>query len=262
MKFFYFYEDLLTEARYFSNEKFDWVAKNIGTWILDSTIERPQSIRLLPLLSQFKEWLASNTNKPFETDDDIILATDQIEGFLNFISPRDSQRFMKEAMERFPLVKSNIASYLKSGKTEEPIPSVDSGKRRGRPAGSKNKPKIDLSDPRIKILRRYKPQEPTAVTNISLPEPEVEPIMPEPVVTTDEPSFSTEKPMKKMGRPKIYNDELSSMERNKFKREGPGMIKSLEGKAESLNYAAEQMRQRILKIMDEIAKRKKYWGQE
>lgn len=254
MKFFYFYDDLLTEARYFSEEKFDWVANNIGTWILDSTIERPSSITSLPFFKQFKEWLSENTTKPTETHEDIVLALDYLEQFLNFLNPRDSQRFMKEAMERFPLVKSKIVSYLKPGMTTQTSSTDGTGKKRGRPPGVKNKPKIDLSDPSIKIIKRYKPEEPVDVTK-KTPPPS----------TLQEPEFTAqpEEPIKKaLGRPKVYNDNLTGVERAKYKKEGPGMIKSLEGKVESLNYEAEQIRQRILKIMGDIDKRKKYFGIE
>ena len=254
MKFFYFYEDLLTEARYFSEEKFDWVASNMGTLILDSTIERPSSITSLPFFKQFKEWLSENTTKPTETHEDIVLSLDYLEQFLNFLNPRDSQRFMKEAMERFPLVKSKIVSYLKPGMTSQPSTTDGTGKKRGRPPGVKNKPKIDLSDPSIKIIKRYKPEEPIDVTKQ---------INPQPTQPQSEPKVEPKEPVKKsLGRPKLYNDDLTAFERTKYKKEGPGMIKSLEGKVESLNYEAEQIRQRILKIMGDIDKRKKYFGIE
>jgi len=255
MKFFYFYDDILLEARYYSDEKFNWVAQNIGGWILDSTIDSPWKIKSLPLYSEFKDFLKSNTSKSTATDDDMVLATDYIENFLNYLSPRDAQKFIKEAMEKFPKVKTNIVNYLK--------PQVDAGvegKRRGRPPGVKNKPKIDLSDPSIRIIKRYKPEEPIDVSKGSSTTKEPQIVQPdvqnEPEI--EQPNLQTSP--KRAGRPKLYNDNLTTVERTKYKKEGPGMIKSLEGKVESLNYEAEQIRQRILKIMTDINKRKNFFG--
>lgn len=257
MKFFYFYNDLLLEARYYSDEKFNWVAQNIGGWILDSTIDSPWKIKALPLYNEFKDYLRSNTTKNTSTDDDMVLATDYIENFLNFLSPRDAQTFIKGSMEKFPRVKENIVNYLK--------PKVDTGvegKRRGRPPGVKNKPKIDLTDPSIRIIKRVRPEEPVDVTK-GTPQ-RMEPQITQPDVQNEPESEQpdVQSLQKRAGRPKLYDDNLTAFERMKYKKEGPGMIKSLEGKVESLNYEAEQIRQRILKIMGDIGKRKKYFGIE
>lgn len=252
MRFLNYFQDYITEARYYSDEKFNWVAQNIGTWILDSTIETPSAIKNLPLLPQFKEWLASNTTKPTQTNDDIILATDYLDRFLNQLSPRDSQKFMKEAMERFPLVKSKIVSYLKTGKPSPEDTDISMGKRRGRPLGTKNKPKIDLSDPSIRIIKRVKPEEPVAQTQLP-----TEPVTVAPTPEPEEPSKEIRR-----GRPKVYSDDLSPMDRNRFKMEGEAYIAYLESKKNLINNKIEQFNRQLEKIQAGIEKRKKFWDKD
>jgi hypothetical protein len=48
MKFFLFYEDLLSEARLMSDEKFDWIVKNLGEWLFEELYSKPQLINSLP----------------------------------------------------------------------------------------------------------------------------------------------------------------------------------------------------------------------
>lgn len=254
MKFYGYFDDLLNEGKYFSDEKFDWVAKNIGEWIMDSTIEKPTNIRNLPMITQFKEYLVTNTKKPIQTDDDIILATDYLENFLNYITPRTAQAFIRDSMVRFPLVKSKIASYLK--------PQIEAviQKRRGRPLGSKNKPKIDLNDPNIKIIKRFKPQEPVDITrtSVSMSEPTPEPQTPEPVQV--EPT--TDIPTKKMGRPKIFSDEFTAMDRARFKQEGKEYWEYLEAKKKLIDNKIKIFNQQLQKLQSNIDKRKKFWNVE
>lgn len=246
MKFFAFYEDLINEARYYSDEKFNWVASNIGDWIFDSVVQTPALIKSLPLKSKFEEYVSSSSSKPITKNEDLILSMSFMESFLNSLSQGEAQKFVKESMERYPLVKSKISNYLKRDI------DLTVQKRRGRPPGVKNKPKIDLSDPSIKIIRRIKPEQPQEPVQPIQSVPTPEPIEPE----------TTALIQKFKGRPKKYDDQLSPFERAKFRKEGPGMIKSLEGKIESLNHQAEEIRQRVLKIMNDIDKRKKFFGKE
>lgn len=243
MKFFLLYDDLLTEGKYFSDEKFEWVSKNIGGWIFEDVVNNSARILGLPFFDVFKRWLEEFTQAKTKTNDDMAIATEEhIANFLNELDKKQSQNFFRIASERFPKVKQGILSY---GKPER----VPGEVRRGRKPGTKNKPKINLSDPSLKIIKRTK----------LAPEPVVEP-EPMEIPSISEPNIEPSE--KKMGRPKKYFDDLSTYERIKFEKEGAGGIKKLEGKKEVFSHQVEIMRQRIIQITNEIEKRKKYFGIE
>lgn len=243
MRFINYFKDFVNEARYFSDEKFDWVAKNMGEWILNSTIDNPIKITALPFLNEFKSWLSTNTTKPHKTNDDIILATDYLENFLNFLSQRDAQNFIKEAMIRFPLVKMGIVNYLKP-ELEKRV----AGKR-GRPPGSKNKPKSMLDLPGTKVIRRVPMDEPVNLMKI---EKQTE-IVPEPTDLKQEP--------KQRGRKKI-SSEFSNVERSIFKKEGPAYVDFLISKQKLMDSQIQDLTSKIQKLQDKIDRRKKFFGIE
>lgn len=220
MKFFLFYEDLLSEARLMSDEKFDWIVNNLGEWLFEELYSQPQLINSLPNMDQFKTFVKYKTTEKADTDSDLVGALYRISDFLNMLSPKESQNFIKSVSSTFPKVAAKISRFGKPEKTGN----------RGRPAGSKN---------RIKDL------EPEIDTNISL-EPKKQEI-PQP----SEP--------KKRGR-KPLQSPLTSMERYLYKKEGPEKIQSLELKVKELDSEVDQTVQRIKKIMQDIEKRKNFFG--
>jgi hypothetical protein len=128
--------------------------------------------------------------------------------------------------------------FSRFGKSETP------GKR-GRPFGSKNRPKVGM--------------EPEMDINIQMDAPKKINVSPISEPSSEEP---ISEPKKRAGRPKIYDDTFTAIERSKFKKEGPAMIKSLESKVESLDSQVNQTITRIKKIMSDIEKRKKFFGLE
>jgi|688.fasta_scaffold00014_112 hypothetical protein len=246
MRFLNYFQDYITEARYYSDEKFNWVASNMGSWILDSTIDNPVKIQSLPMLQEFQSWLSTNTTKATKSSDDLVLATDYIDSFLNSLSPRDAQNFIKTAMERFPIVKTKIANYLKD-EIQDNI-----GKKRGRPLGSKNKPKIDLNDPSIKVIRRLKPAPQEPVQDISKDLP---PVTPPSVIDQPEVEISTPR----RGRPKVFSDETSAIDRARFKQEGKDYWEYLEAKKKIVDNKIKVFNQQLVKLQSNIDKRKKFW---
>ena len=226
MKFLLFYSDLLSEARMMGNEKFDWVASNMGNWLFDELFANPDKIQSLPNMDQFSTWVSSKIKKT-PTSTDLVDNLDLMETFLHRLDPKESSAFIKSVISTFPVILNKITRYGK--------PEV-MGKR-GRPMGSKNKPKPDMLG--VDILKTVRPVQ--TITQIPQePQPEVEP--------------------KRRGRPKQYDDDLTAIERSKFRREGPAMIQSLEAKAQSLDNEVTFIIQRIKKIMGDIEKRKKFFG--
>lgn len=220
MKFFLFYDDLLSEARMMSDEKFDWIVNNIGDWLFEELYSKPQLINSLPNMDQFKTFVRYKTTEKADTDSDLVGALHRIGDFLNMLNPKESQNFIKSVSSTFPKIAAKI---LRFGKPEP------TGKR-GRPAGSKN---------------RIKDIEPEIDTNISMApkRPEVQ-----------EPSEP-----KKRGR-KPIEGPLTSMERYLYKKEGPEKIQNLELKVKELDSEIDHTVQRIKKIMQDIEKRKNFFG--
>lgn len=230
MKFFDYYSDLLVEARYSSDEKFDWIASKMETWLFDKMVSAPYLMKGMRWAPKFRDYIKNNTREPYETESNLVMALDHIEDFLQSISKRDSQDIIKDIIKVFPDIQMKISRF---GKPEVP------GKR-GRPAGSKNRPKSD--------------KEVEMDIDISMPKSEPE--------LSLEPETPIQATPKKLGRPKMYDDDLTGIERSKFRKEGPAMIKSLEAKVESLDNQVNMTIARIQKIMADIDKRKKFFGIE
>ncbi len=220
MKFFLFYEDLLSEARLMSDEKFDWIVKNLGEWLFEELYSKPQLINSLPNMEQFRTFVKFKTTEKANTDSELVGALYRLGDFLNMLSPKESQTFIKSVSSTFPKIASKILRY---GKPEP------TGKR-GRPAGSKNKEK--QFEPEIKTDIAFIPKKQ------QIPQP-------------SEP--------KKRGR-KPLESPLTSMERYLYKKEGPEKIQSLEMKVKELDSEIDQTVQRIKKIMQDIEKRKNFFG--
>lgn len=234
MKFQEFYNDIITEARYTGDEKFDWVVSKLETWLFEKLFANPSFIKSLRILPKFKEYLKSNTNEPTETDSDMVMALDRIGDFLHMLPRKESQEAIKDILRAFPDLAMKFSRF---GKPETP------GKR-GRPVGSKNKLRTDKAPEMDIDIQMQAPKQ------VEI-EPEIE------IPSTEEPSSE---PKKRAGRPKIYDDSLSAIERSKYRKEGPAMIKSLESKVESLDNQVNQTIARIKKIMSDIDKRKKFFG--
>lgn len=230
MRFIDYFEDLLVEGRTMANEKFEWVTNNLGNWLFNELYLKPDLIKSLPNIDQFRTYVGSTIKKSSPTESDLVENLYLLETFLNRLDQKESANFIRTVIKTFPNIAVKILRY---GKPEP------TGSKRGRPAGSKNKPKFP-SDINVDITTR--------------PEPEVI----EPQITEPEVQVTP----KRAGRPKIYDDEFTAAERSKYKREGPAMIKSLEAKAESLDNELNVIVQRIKKIMNDIDKRKKYFGIE
>lgn len=228
MKLQEFYSDFLFEARYLSDEKFECVVNNMGDWLFEIFYRRPNLVKSLPFYNEFKSFLKSNTTEKSETDEEIVFALNRIGDFLNMLSAKDSQKFIKDITSTFPNLTEKIN---RCGKPES------TGKR-GRPVGSRNKPK---DQPQIKPVPK--------------PEPEID--FEKPIQKLD-----VVEPSRGAGRPKIYDDKFSAIDRFRYRKEGPEMIQSLELKVKSMDSQVNQIIGRIKKIMKDIDRRKEFFGIE
>lgn len=140
-----------TEGRYVSDDKFEWLASNMGKWIALDVANNPTRIQGLPFYDVFERWLAEYRNVRVRTDADMMAAAEQhLEDFMHTMEKKEAQEFLKNAILTYKTVKENIAKYGKPERDPNDAP------KRGRKPGTKNKPKVDLKDPSIKILSRKK----------------------------------------------------------------------------------------------------------
>lgn len=223
MKFFYFYEDLIAEARTMADDKFSWIAENIGNWLFDELFSKPNLISSLPNMDQFKTYVRTSIKKLDVDPSEMVQNLHLMDTFLNRLDKKESANFIKEVVKLFPNISAKIQRY---GKPEP------TGGKRGRPIGSKNKPKSEPLN--IDVIK-------TTVKPKSEPQQEL--------------------PTKR-GRPKIYDDNLTAIERMRYRKEGPEIIQKLEQKVSGYDKEIDQTIARIKKIMVDIDKRKKFFGIE
>lgn len=122
------------EARTYSDEKFEWITKNIGSWIVAQAAEDPKFKSRVQGLQEFRNFQMSREFTLDSAPDKVKVAMDGFENYLNAISPKSSSGFIKEVTSLSSDIKQKILSYGR------PV-GLGTGKR-GRPAGSKNKPRV------------------------------------------------------------------------------------------------------------------------
>ena len=121
----------VNEARGYSDDKFDWICDNIGTWIWreieSGNVSLLNYLKTVPVFKDFQQSAQfSLTNDELSRE-----RLKSLGGFLHRISSKDSNSFIKSLSEASQAIKFKISRF---GKSEIP------GKR-GRPFGSKNRPK-------------------------------------------------------------------------------------------------------------------------
>lgn len=134
MRFYEFYEDLVSEARNYSDEKFEVVSKKMANWLLDEFAGAPGQVIRMPMYTEFKRYLL-NKGVDAQNEEDVILGFDNLESWLNELDSRLSQRFLTQVSQRYPAIANKIKFW------NRPDDWKPSG--RGRKPGSKNKPKSD-----------------------------------------------------------------------------------------------------------------------
>ncbi len=122
------------EARTYSDEKFEWITKNIGGWIVAQAAEDPKFKARLQGLEEFRNFQMSREFTLDSAPEKVRAAMSGFENYLNTISSRSSNGFIKEVTSLSSDIKQKILSYGR------PV-GLGTGKR-GRPAGSKNKPRV------------------------------------------------------------------------------------------------------------------------
>jgi hypothetical protein len=247
MKLYTFYNDLLVEGRYFSEEKYNFIIDNLGDMLFNKLSIEPKLVQSLPEIFRFKSYLKKYIPNPIINDEDIVYNLSEYGEWLKYFSDSEFSKIVNGIFTLFPDIKKNVNDFNKPKRDPNLPPS-----RRGRPLGSKSTPKpIQFS----RVISRTKPEPKDMVIGSNEP------------VSTKEPKptlyLGPEDSLRKRGR-KPIDDGLTSMERIKYKAEGPEMIEKLEKKIIDIdnetNRQIDIATQRIKKIMKDIEKRKNYFG--
>ena len=123
-------------ARTYSDEKFDWITQNIGSWIVDQSAEDPKFKMKVQVLPEFRNYQMSAQFTLDSAPDKLNAAMSGFENYLNRISRKSSNDFIKQVTDLSPEIKQKILSHGR------PV-GLGTGKR-GRPVGSKNRPRVPV----------------------------------------------------------------------------------------------------------------------
>lgn len=124
----------ISEARTYSDEKFEWITSNIGSWIVAQAEVNPKFKAKVQALEELRNFQMSRKFTLDSTPEKVNAAMSSFGDYLNMVSSRSSSNFIKEVTSLSDEIKQKILSYGR------PV-GLGTGKR-GRPAGTKNKPKI------------------------------------------------------------------------------------------------------------------------
>lgn len=247
MKFLNFYEDLIVEARFFTDEKYEFIINNIGDMLFAALLDSPSKVSEIPEIERFKNYLKTMTTEKITSMDDVAYNITYIGDWLKTFKDSEFSKIINGIFTKFPKIKVDVNNFKKPKRDPNLPPS-----RRGRPPGSK-------SEPKPKEFTRVLSRTPIEPMDMPIGSSEKEEV---PVEPTEPKSTLYLKPgetLRKRGRKPIY-DGLTSMERMKFRNEGPEMIQKLEDKAEKLDKSVTDTIKRIKEIFVAIDKRKKFWG--
>ncbi len=253
MKFLHIYEDLLVEERPYSDEKLDKVISALPSLLFQELSGNAASVRGIPQIEFFKK----KAKELYGDDEDVndpeillLILNDHLDDFINRGMNATAQtRFINQLKLAFPRISEKIDELL--GKFKKYVPGG-----RGRPPKQKKDEfelPIELRGRRLVPIGKRSTDEPLQ-TQVDF----------DPSKFEDEPYNVDVEPQKvsRRGRPKLYDDELTAMQRWNIKKEGPEAIDKLQKKHDSIQSDVNKQLERMRKIMSDIETRKKYFGLE
>ncbi len=160
----------ISEARTFSDEKFDWIMQNIDTWVANAILSDSNFREAIQANPEFKVFMQSKrfTIREGDSMEKVVDSLNGLGRYLNQISPASSGKFLTDISKLSPSLKKKISSYGKTtnwgtGKRgrprkEKPELTIDDivAKKPGRPKGSKNKKSIqsELSEKQAQLQEK------------------------------------------------------------------------------------------------------------
>lgn len=218
------------------DDKFYWVAKNIGGWVYDLFFMNNKMIKTIPFYETYKSYLILKTRVNVSNPEAVAesLKT-EYETFLSLLDPQKSEDIIDEFKRQYPVIKEKIDRY---GKKE-----VNPNERRGRKRLDK-KPKVtsaivkgrtDLDMSRLKPL--------SAVQS----EPKLEPL--------NEPTPESGK----RGRKKLDRD-YTPIEAGRWKLEGIEQLKKIEKRIDKYEAQSTKLTNEIIRLQRDLDRRRQFFG--
>ena len=230
---------LITEKKKLTrNDKFFWVAKNMGAWLYDEVYYSDYDLNRLPFFDMYKFYLARKTQVDRNSREAIGKSLlEYYEDFLNVMDAQKSEDVVDEIKLRFPNIAQKIANYQK----KESNPNEKRGRKklvRGPKITSairQGRTDIDMS--------RLKPLSAVQQT----PEPVIDP------VNVTEPAGG------KRGRKKLERD-FTPIEAGRWKLEGIGQLKKIEKRIDKYEAQSTKLTNEIIRLQRDLDRRRLFFG--
>lgn len=104
MKFSDLFEEILNEAKKFSDEKFDLYMENAGWWLFNLFQDTPSDVRKIPELDNYLNYARKKSKDKIETVDDIVYSLPDFYGdWINLMDESKSNSVMSRTIARFNL---------------------------------------------------------------------------------------------------------------------------------------------------------------
>jgi len=256
--------DLQEKKKLTYDDKFFWIAKNMGNWLYEEIINKQtqgdnrtydaKQVEYIPFYEMYRFYLRSKTKVNLSNPNDVLQSLgEHYEDFLNVMDPRKSEDVIDEIKKQYPNISQKIARYERKA----PNPNETRG-RKAKPKQPKTfytiggKP-IDISKykPLSKVAPVDTPQEPEMANEPMADAPStIEPKMPSP----DSPAAKSLR-----GRPRVES-EFTSQERFLFKKQGVEYIEHLENKFREYDNLANVYIRRAQEKLEDINRRKQFFG--
>jgi hypothetical protein len=220
------------------DEKFFWVAKNMGGWLYDEVYFSDYDLSRLPFFDSFKIYLIEKTNVNRNSRESIGKSLkDHYEDFLNVMDPQKSEDVIDGIKIRFPNIAQKIARYEKKELNPNEkrgrnrlvkAPKITSAIKSGRYSG-------DIS--KLKPLSSVRPQPQLQPEPVNLPEPEGG----------------------KRGRRTLERD-FTPVEAGRWKREGIEQLIKIEKRIDKYEAQTVKFTNEIIRLQKELDRRKRFFG--
>jgi hypothetical protein len=244
---------LLREARFVSDEKYDFIIKNLGNLLFNELVNNPVKVNAIPEINRFKSFLKFNRNVEVKNDEDVVYNLDEIGDWLRNFSDMEFTKIMNGIFSFFPNVKRGVDTFNVVKRDPSLPPS-----RRGRPLGSTKKPGNKIIYSKVISRRPLEPKdvelEPQSMEfRQGEPKVDIEPKTSSNIDSKDE--------LRKRGR-KPKDDGFSNYERFRFQKEGPESIEKLENRALELDKQVDEIMKKIRSLYADADKRRKFFNMD
>jgi hypothetical protein len=104
MKFSDIFEEILSEGKKFSEEKFDRFMENAGWWLFDQFQNTPSDIRIIPGYADYVAFAKSRSKEKLDNWDNLVYTLPDYYGdWINLMDERKSNKIMSDTILRFGL---------------------------------------------------------------------------------------------------------------------------------------------------------------